>query len=184
MQANAHQLAVALGVVFATVGKGHIQQSLIGGLFFQRGVQVDVIDYPLFKLLLHLVADVFLEPANDQAFIAEVFFGVIVRIGNGRGVQHVHQAGEASCLAVVGRCGEHDQSIRTARQQLCQFRTLGATPAFSHIMGFVDDDNVPVGLFQMPTVFVVLLESVDGNDRLVVIVERVLVAGNVVTYAL
>ena len=42
-----------------------------------------------------------------------------------------------------------------------------------HVVRLVDDDDVPVGLLQVGAVLRVLLQRVDRDDRLVVVVERV-----------
>src|SRR5690554_4811825 len=111
LQADAHQLAIFGGAVLAPVGEGHVQQCLVGGFFFRAGVEVEVVHYPFLEFLLYLVPDVFFEAADHQAFVAEIFFGVVIWVGNGGGVQHVHQAGERPRLAVVGRGGKHDQGV-------------------------------------------------------------------------
>ena len=115
LQADADQLAVFGLAVLAPVGERHIEQSLVGCFLFQGGLHIDVVNHPLLEFLLHLVANVLLETADDQPLVAEVVFGVVVRIANGGGVEHVHQAGEGFCLAVVGGGRQHDERIRAAR---------------------------------------------------------------------
>ena len=75
-------------------------------------------DLPLLEGLLHLVLDVFLEPADEEPL--DVFRAVVVRVGDGRRVEHVHEAGEAPGLAVVGGGREHDERVGAAGQELGQ----------------------------------------------------------------
>ena len=51
-------------------------------------------------------------------------------------------------------------------------------------MRFIDDNNIPPGIFQMVTVFNVLFQGIDGNNRFIEIVKRVVVRGDAVTYFL
>ena len=51
-------------------------------------------------------------------------------------------------------------------------------------MGLVDDDHVPACLLQIGAVLRVLLEGVDGDDGLVVVVERVVVGRDAAAHAL
>ena len=45
-------------------------------------------------------------------------------------------------------------------------------------MSFVNDDNIPVGSFEEVAVFAILFDCVDGDDGLVVVVEGVVIGGD------
>src|SRR5690606_40930343 len=94
----------------------------------------------------------------------------------------IYQAGEGTCLAIMRGGREHDQGIGAAGQQLRQLGALRAGTTLGDVMCLVDDDDVPVGPLQVAAVFIVLLEGVDGDDRLVVVVEGVVVARNIVAH--
>ena len=131
-----------------------------------------------------LVAHVGLEAADDQPFVAVVVALIVGRVGDGGRVEHVDQAGETFRLAVVRGGGEHHQGIGAGGQQFGQPGTLGAAAALGDVVGFVDDDDVPIGLFQIVAVFDVLLEGVDGNNGAVKMVERVMVGRDTVAHPL
>jgi len=103
----------------------------------------------------------------------------VARIGNRRGVEHRHQAGEALWLAVVGGGGEQDQCFRAGRQPLGKTGALAphrAAGPFGHVLAFIDHDDDPAGIIEIDAILAVVLERIDGDDRLVESVERVLVA--------
>ena len=137
----------------------------------------DLGDPSFFEGLFHLVLDIFLEAPDEKPF--DIFPGVVLGIGDGGWVQHVHEAGKASRLAVVRRSGKHDESVRALSQKLGQFGAQGGAAApLGNVMGFVDDNDVPVCVFEIGAIFGVLLEGIDGDDRPVVIVKRVLIGGD------
>jgi hypothetical protein len=79
--------------------------------------------------------------------------------------------------------GEEDQRVRARGEQLGGARAQRvpalAGAALGDVVGFVDDDDVPPGVFEVGAVFAVLFQGVDGDDRLVEVVERVVVRGDV-----
>ena len=147
-------------------------------LFDIGGGHAHGINLALGDALCQLVAHVPLEAAYDQALVPEVFLRVVLRVGNGGGVQHVHQAGKALGTAIVRGGRQQNQRVRAGGQEARQAGTLRTGVAVSHVVGLVDDDDVPVGLLEVVAVFDVLLERVDGNDRSVEVVERVVVGRN------
>ena len=72
------------------------------------------------------------------------------------------------------RC--QDKALATLRKQVCQFAALAAVVC--HDMTLIDDDDIPTSLLDIMTELGVVLESVDGDDGLVVLLERVLVCRN------
>ena len=153
----------------------HRQQGFVGRLLGRGRVERAPVRHPVPKRLADLILDVLLEPANHEALVPEVLPGVVVGIRDGGRVQHVHQAGEAPRLAVVGCRGEHDQRVGAPRQQSRETAAQRARAAIGHVVRLVDHDHVPPGLFEVGAVLRSLLQRVDGDDRLVVVVERVVV---------
>lgn len=53
-----------------------------------------------------------------------------------------------------------------------------------YVVGFVNDDDVPVRVFQIMPVLNILLECIDGNNRTVEMMKRIVIAGNTMTHPL
>ena len=83
-------------------------------------------------------------------------------------------AGLPSC----GVAEAMNQGVRAARSSSASLARGARRAADGDVVGFVDDDDVPVALFQMDAEIAFLLQGVDGDDGLVVVVERVGVGGN------
>ena len=96
MQADALELLLAPGLVLATLGEGHVQQCTVGGFFLGAGRLAQADGLAFLEVGLHLVFDVFLEAADDQALAAEVVGRVVVGVGNGGRVQQAHQRCKAA----------------------------------------------------------------------------------------
>ena len=141
-------------------------------------------DVPVAEGGLHLVLDVLLEAADDKPFPAEVLRLVVVRVGDGGGVQHVHQAGEAARPPVVWGRRQHDEGVRAAREQAGEPAAERAGAAVRHVVRLVNDDHVPPGFFEVGPVLGVPLQGVDRDDGLVVVVEGVVVRGDAAADAL
>ena len=60
----------------------------------------------------------------------------------------------------------------------------GSRPPVGHVVRLVDDDDVPLRLLQVGAVLRVLLERIDGDDRLVVVVEGVVVGRDAAAHPL
>ena len=147
------------------------------GCFLRRGsVEPAPDDLAVAEGVADLVPDVLLEASDDEPLVAEVLRRIVVRVGDGGRVKHVHQARKATRLAVVRRCRQHDERVRAAREQAREAASQRAGAAVGDVVGLVDDDDVPVRLLQVRAVLGVLLEGVDRDDRLVVVVEGI-VAG-------
>src|SRR5699024_6321038 len=83
-------------------------------------------------------------------------------VGDRSLVQHPDELGEGLRVAVVW-CGRgQDQGVGTAGEQSCEGVVAGA--AVDQVVGFVDDDGVPVRAVQVMCVDVAL-ERVHGDDR-------------------
>jgi hypothetical protein len=84
----------------------------------------------------------------------------------------------------VRRRGEEDQSVGALREDLRDPRALRPIAApLGDVVGLVDDDDVPLGALDVRAELVVLLERVDRDDRLVVVVEGVVVGGDLLADA-
>ena len=59
---------------------------------------------------------------------------------------------------------------------------LGPLAPLRHVLALINDDDVPMGLFDVVAIFPVVLERVDGNNRFVVVVEWVLIDGYIGLY--
>ena len=187
LQRDGEQIATALGVVHPSgfaLRHFHGQERFERGFFFSGCYELAAERAPILKGALHFVGDVLLEAADHQPFVSKVLGFVLVRVRDGRCVQHVHQAGETAGAAIVGRGGKHDERVRTAREQLGETRPQRAGAAVRHVVRLVDDDHVPIRILQVGAVFGVLLQGVDGDDGFVVVVERIVVAGNVAPHPL
>ena len=136
--------------------------------------QSDQLCPALAKVARHLALDILFEAACEQS--GDLFRGVARHVGDGRRLQHVHQVGEALGPAIVGRGRGEDQAVAGARQQAGQPVALAA--GVGHVVALVDDDHVPVALFEVVTILGVVLQCVDGDDRAVVVGERILVGGD------
>jgi hypothetical protein len=61
---------------------------------------------------------------------------------------------------------------------------MSAAAADGDVVGLIDDDDVPVALLQVLAEIALLLEGIDGDDRLVEVVEGVGVGGDILADAL
>ena len=160
-----------------------VQQSAVRALFFLRSGKPTSEYLAILERLLYLLLDVLLETAYHQAR-SEVIPGVVVWIGDGRRIQHVDEAGEAPRLAIVRRRGKHDERVGSPGEQLGEAATQRTRPPVGHVVRFIDHDDVPVSLLEIGAVLGVLLQRVDGDDRLVVVVERVVVRRDAAAHTL
>ena len=138
----------------------------------------------LFKFAIDLSLNILLETAHHQPFATKVFLVVVLWIGDCRWIKHIHQAGKALGSAIVRSCREHDQGIGTGGEALSQPRTLTAVTTLCDVVTLIDNDDVPVGLLQIDAVLGVLLESINGDDRFIVVVKRVVIGWNATAYSL
>lgn len=53
-----------------------------------------------------------------------------------------------------------------------------------HIVRFVDDNNVPVSIFQVRSVFGTLFQRIDGDNCLIVIIKGIVVGRDTRAYSL
>jgi len=68
----------------------------------------------LFERRCHLALDIFLKTPDKEPL--DVFGPIIFRIGDGRGVQHVHQAGKTLPAPIMGGGRQHDQRVGAGGQ--------------------------------------------------------------------
>ena len=67
-------------------------------------------------------------------------------------------------------------------RQPCAARQARLPCSGRHVVAFVDDDDVPPGVFEVVAVLQIALERVDGDDAAVEVVERVVVGRNAVAH--
>ena len=96
--------------------------------------------------------DVLLETPDHQPLAPEVLRGEVVRVRDGGRVQHVHQAREAPRPAVVRGGRKHDQGVGAPGQPAGEAASQRARAAVGDVVRLVDDDDVPVRLFQVGAV--------------------------------
>ena len=159
-----------------------VGQAIVGGFLRVTGMMPFAVDHALGKTPAHLILDVLLEAANEQTL--DVLRAVIAVVLDGGRVQHVHDAGERLAPTVVRRRGKENQGIRAGGEQLRHAGTHGVRAPASDVVRFINHDDVPPGILKVVPVFAVLLDRVDGDDRLVEIVKRVVVARNPCAHAL
>ena len=169
---------------FASSRHLHREQSVVGGLLQGRRGKRAAVDLAVPKRVPDLVPDVLLEPADHQPLVAEVLRGVVVGVGDGGGVEHVHEAREAARAAVVRCRREHDEGVGATGQEAGEAAAERARAPVRDVVRLVDDDHVPVRLLQVGAVLGILLEGVDGDDRLVVVVEGIVVGRDATPHAL
>jgi hypothetical protein len=182
-QHGAEQHGALAGAV-AIAGQFELGQGVEGEILRRTGVAVQAKDLALREVLLHLLAHVFLEAADEE--VRDVIAAVVGLVAGRqhRGVEHAHQAGEALFPAVVRGGGQQDQGVRTLGQQFGQAVALGAIALVRDVVRLVDDDQIPPGVFQIVTILAVALEGIDRDDGPVVIVEGVVVGRDLATDAL
>ena len=74
------------------------------------------------------------------------------------------------------RCRQHNHRIAAISQQFSKARTLRLMiTTLSNILCLIDDNNVPICIFKMCSVFNVSFQRVDRNNSLVIIKERVVI---------
>ena len=186
---HAHPLQFLLfsGTVLALLGEGDLEQGPEGSLFLRAGRLPELLGDTFLEVGADLVANVLLEAAHDQPLVAEIFRGVVVGIADGGGVEQTHQRGKAARRAIVRRGRQQHHGVGTAREHAGQ---SGATrhailvATRRHVVALINDDDVPPGVLQVIPVLKVVLEGIDRDDGAVVIVERVVIAGNVVAHPL
>ena len=142
------------------------------GLFF-GGSCLQLVDLALRKVLFHLFPDITLEAADEQ--LLHILAGVIPTNRQDGRVQHAHQAGKALFLAVVRGGAEQDQRIGTLGQEGSQTVALGTVTLPGHVVGLIQDDQVPPGAFQVAAVLAVALEGIDRDDGSIVVIEGIVV---------
>ena len=72
--------------------------------------------------------------------------------------------------------GGENQRITFLGKELRQISTQAVL--IGHLVAFINDDNVPMGLFEPCTEAAIVLQRINRNYRLVVIVKWILVHGN------
>ena len=152
----------------------HLGKNIKSMFFLCGGIAAHKRDFSFQKSTADLVFYIFFEAANAQSF--NIFGGIVFRVGNGCGIQHVHQRSKTLCPTVVRRCGQHDHGITAICKQLGQTRTLGLMVSpFRNILRLIDHDNIPICIFQVRAVFNISFQCVNRNDCLIIIEKRIIV---------
>jgi hypothetical protein len=101
----------ALAGACAFTGQFELGQGVEGEILRRTGVAVQAEDFALREVLLHLLAHIFLEAADEE--VGDVIAAVVGLVAGRQhcGVEHAHQAGEALFPAVVRGGGEQDQGV-------------------------------------------------------------------------
>ena len=181
------ELLLFAGAVLSLLGEGDGEQGLVGCLFEGTGGLPDLLGDAFLKVGADLVFDVLFEPADDESLVAEIIRRVVLGVADGGGIQQAHEGGKAAGGAIVRGGGEQDEGVGATCEETGKARAPGdavLVAAGGDIVTFVDEDDVPPGVLEIVPVLEVVLEGVDGDDRPVVKVERIVVAGDVVADAL
>ena len=125
------------------------------------GVDADRFDRAVGEFLRGFAADVVFETSNDEALPHEVLRFVVLPIGEHRRVEHVDQAREALGAPVVRGGGKHDEGVGALREKARELRALTHRAAFGDVVRFVDQDDVPVRVFEERAV----LGALQGDRR-------------------
>ena len=76
----------------------------------------------------------------------------------------------------MGRCRQHNHRITAIGQQFSKARALRLMIAtLGNILCLIDDNNIPICIFKMSSVFNVSFQRVDRNNGLVIVKERVVI---------
>ena len=120
---------------------GRFQHGLGAG---EQGLLAQAGGLALLEAGRDLVADVFLEAADDQTLAAKVFGRVVVGVRDGRRIQQAHQRREAARRAVMQRGRQQHQGVGPGGQKTRQTgpaRQAGLTCTGSDVVALVDDDD-------------------------------------------
>ena len=124
-----------------------------------------------------LILDVVLETAH--IVLLNILFGVLTITGNAGWFKHPHQIGKRLGTTVMRSGTGEYQTVTMVCKELGQLATQSAIVGYS--VTFIDDDNVPMGLFQPGTELTVILQSIDRDNSFVIEVERIFVHGYLCT---
>ena len=131
-------------------------------------------DFSFQERAADLVFDIFFEAADAQSFY--IFGRIVFRICNGSRIKHIHQRCKTLCPTVMRRCRQHNHRITPICKQLGETRTLRLMiSAFRNILRFIDNDDIPICIFQMSAVFNITFQRVNRNNRLIIIEKRIIV---------
>jgi hypothetical protein len=170
------------GVLAAAIQgvEAEILEDLQAGFLGAAGGNLAELHLSLSEMLSGVGDDIFLEATQEEA--SDVLGLVVLGVGDGGGVEHVHQVGEGGGLAVMGGGRGQDQAVAGLGQEAGEAIALGVL--VGDVVAFVEDDGVPVAGLQEGAVAPVILEGVDGDDHLFEHLEGILAGGNPAAEAL
>ena len=132
-------------------------------------------DLTVLEVLPHLlVLDVVLETAD--VVVLDMLTVIRPRMRNGRRLNHADKVREVLAAAVVRRGGSEDEALAALSEQRGEVAPLAGTVGDD--MALVNDHYVPAGLLDVMTELRVVLQGIDRDDGPVIVLERVLVCGN------
>ena len=117
------------------------------------------------------VLNILLETAHIIGL--NILLCVLAITRNGDRVEHAHKVGKRLGIAIM-RCGRcENQRIALLRKELCKVATQ--TGIVGNLVTLINHNDVPMRLLQPCTETTIVFQRVNGDDGLVVIVERILV---------
>ena len=172
-QTGLKQLAGSLG--FAQIHfQLHLCKNIKSIFFLSRGMATLKCDFSFQERAADLIFDIFFETPDAQSF--NIFGRVVFRICNSSRIKHIHQRCKTLCPTVMRRCRQHYHRIAPICKQLGETRTLSLMiSAFRNILRFIDNDDIPICIFQMSAVFNITFQCVNRNNRLIIIEKRIIV---------
>lgn len=117
------------------------------------------------------ILDVILETPDIVRL--NVRLGIVAVTGDGRRLQHADDIGKALLVAIVWSGRREYHALTMLGEHLRKVTALAV--GITDCMAFVNDDDVPLGLFDIMPELGVVLQRINGDDGLVVILKWILV---------
>ena len=117
------------------------------------------------------ILDVILETPDIVRL--NVRLGIVAVTGDGRRLQHADDIGKTLLVAIVWSGRREYHALTMLGEHLRKVTTLAV--GIADRMAFVNDDDVPLGLFDIMPELGVVLQRINGDDCLVVILKWILV---------
>ena len=151
----------------------HPIQFIKSSFFSRRGRCFFYGNFSFQKGTGHLVLHVFFEAADEKAL--NIFCSIFLGVGNSRRIQHVHKGCKTAGSSIMGRSGEQNQGVGPPGKEFRQLGTLGLVLPICHVLCFIDDNNVPIGIFQMYPVFHISFQCINRNNHFIIIEKRIVI---------
>ena len=172
-QTGLKQLSGSLG--FAQIHfQLHLRKNIKSIFFLSRGMATLKCDFSFQERTADLIFDIFFETPDAQSF--NIFGRVVFWICNSSRIKHIHQRCKTLCSTVMRRCRQHNHCIAPICKELCEAGTLSLMiSAFRNILRFINNDDIPICIFQMSAILNITFQSVYRNNRLIIIEKRIIV---------